>query len=1524
MFYRLFPFTILCLTATLSFGQTPQSIQFAEKGHLGTDKAFACADQFAGTISFANFIGQSNDTIPDTIYLCLNDAFDIVHNGDSDLTGDPNPATTPGVTYAWFDCPPTTNGPNLASILTDGCIFNGPPPPANGIYVTASGNFNGNINFNNSGALQSTFNAGAPILFWFAPITIDNFSLKLYENDPVSGETGPCVNVNTSEAFAVVYLNEIQLSNFDPNTGVSGCQGSINVTGGLPEYDGTNYDVTVTNVGNPSVTGTVVGGSVSHGDDIIFEVPVPGLYEIAVEDGKSCGGTFLANMISCVNVDQSISSTIVAPGDNVCVDVVSENGFVDLQSIQYAMTWDGAILQYNSVSNITPLLPSLTQSAFNFQNDTLRMVWFESLGGATVPDGTVLFQICFDVVGTDGQCSDLSFIDLGPFTNIEIFNSSGNELGFNGTPGMVCVSNSALQTVAVQDSVTCPGGSDGGFTITVTGGAPPYNITWQDASGGPVNGPGVINVDGGMFTATNLPVGNYIITITDNSGTPLVAIEQVEVLGPPMLNILFSATPGLCNGDLGSITATLVLDSVIVNNPTQDYAFDWSNGDATPTISGISSGNYSLIVTDLASGCTVQSMVFLPQPAPLAVNVQVDTASCSGIADGVISVTVSGGTPDANGDYSIQLGTINLMGTVANAMLESGNYSLSVQDANGCSFQQNIFLPALRVLSITPDIVNVDCSGDCNGSIFAQGTTAGGAPALPYTFTWSGMPNPPASMDQPTNSTLSNLCLGTYFVQMQDANGCEILDTFGIIQPSPLDVTIVSVVDETCQPGMDGSITIAVTGGTYPFTYAWNTPTTDSVATNLSAGLYTVVVTDSIGCFDTLSAQVNVPNPPQIQTLDDDMINCATGTDGSLTVVPVDPANIISYDWTGGLLGQTVNNLSPGEYVVTITDINNCTAVDTGYVNAPPPLVLDSVSLESPSCVGGPDGSIIVFVSGGTLPYNYIWSDPSAPNGSVFGQAAAGDYTVEVFDANNCPQLEINVTLDDPPGLVANFTAIDSVSCANTGMSCDGTATATALYSDGSTGTFNFIWLGSGETTNASTSSTASLLCAGPQQVIVADQACLDTFTVDIPAPAPLISTNPDIMNVSCDGLSDGSITLNPSGGVGPYTINWMGGVNGPTITDLPAGTFVATITDTKGCSFQHTVSVLEPDPFVVSLDNTITNDVSCPGEQDGMVGVFASGGWPANPPNYTYLWENGVAPASSREALGLAPGTYSVTVVNADGCMDSLEHTLFAPPPIGFSLGEIPGIKCFAGNTTITIDSAWGGNPGQFRFQVDGSTLQPTGQAIGSILAGDHTVTIVDVNGCKVDTFINILQPIEIEVSLPNVVSINLGDSLTQLDPVIVSSVPIDTFIWSPPNQLSCSDCKNPRVNPTDDQLYTLVVIDVNGCTGSSSVLVDLRRSRNVYIPNIFSPNGDGINDDFKIFTGPGVTRINFVRLYDRWGELIHDVTDPTPSSDGTAAWDGTFKGNELNPAVFLYLVEVEFLDGKVLLYRGDVSLIK
>lgn len=1534
MHKRYLIFSILIFGAAVALAQTPQPISL-QKQVLPNQKSAgaACADQFAGTIHFEDEFG--NPITEDTFFLCFGETMLVVHNGDQNLTGDPNPGTQPGITYGMFVCPPTVSGPNLAAILNDPCILDN-PPPTNGIYVTAGGSANGNITFNNSGALQNFFNGGNPLLLWFAPLTIDHFGPKQYELDPVTMEVGPCVNTNISEAFPVVYLNEIDATNLASNTGVSGCQGQFTVSGGLPQFDGSTYDIDISLVGEPTVKGHTLG-SYTHGETVTYVVPVPGIYEITISDGKGCNHSFFANMSACVNISQSAQSLTVAPGDNICINITNEGGFIDLVSIQYAITWDPSVLMGTNVTNLTPFLPNLVPGSFNLTDDTLVFSWNDPAGiGRSLPDGTVLYQICFDVVGNDGACTDLTFVDI-PGTGTEVVNENGSQLGFYGIPGQVCVSNTALVVDFTVDSTSCFDSSDGSVTVTVSGGQPPYSVTWQNTAGGPVQGPATINLDGGSFTVMNLTKGTYEVNVADSNDPPTVATELVSIPGPPVIDLLFNENPPLCNGDSGSIDAVVVVDSVIVNNPIQFFSFIWSTGDTTASISDIPSGAYQVTITDRVNGCSVEGGTFLPQPNPLNVLITIDSATCSGVGNGKIQVNVSGGSPDVNGNYTIRWPSIGPPPglTITNNVstlngLESASYPLVVTDANGCTFEANIWLPARKVLSVIADIQPISCANVCSGSITLTGQTTsstGEPPSLPYNFDWFGTPPPPPpSNETATTSTTTGLCPGVYTIVMQDASGCEIDTTFTLSAPPPIDINLVEAKNTSCTPGMDGSITVGVTGGTYPYTYTWNpSVTADSMATMLDAGTYGVTVTDANGCEDSLSVSIIQPLPPTITSLPNDTLACPESTNGTLTVsaTPGD-APITLYSWSNSANGTTITGLGAGQYIVTVTDQNNCSDTDTAFVVAPAPLTIDSIVTSPPQCPGSGGGSITVFVSGGTGPYLFNWSTGLQGVGfNVLGGATitAGSYDVTITDANECEPITTSILLVDPPSIQVSFSAVDSVSCPNQLNNCDGTATASASYSNGNSGLFDFTW-SSGETDNDLASSTATQLCAGVQYVVASDGICFDTFYVNIPAPPPIVPGQ-SITNVSCNGMSDGSVTLMPSGGTPPYTVTWQGNTQSPTLNNLSAGTYQAVITDARGCTFTHTVTINEPPVLDLTLNPAGTSDVSCAGDSDGIITVVAQGGnLGIGPP--TYLWQNGIAPPSSNFASGLSPGTYSVTVVDVKGCRDSLTHTIQEPPAIQFSLGEIEPIQCAGGNTFLTVDSVWGGQPSTYQFTVDNGILRNLGAA-SPVFAGTHTITVIDVlNGCRVDTTIEITEPIPLSVILPSEIEVELGDTTTVLDPQIFSSLPIDSFSWNPPDYLSCSNCKNPIVVPLNSQLYTLTVTDVNGCTATAQVLVKLDRNRNVYIPNIFSPNNDGINDVFRIYTGAGVTNIRFMRIYNRWGDLVFEADNLPPSPDGTPGWDGRFKGRDLDPAVFMYLVEVEFLDGKVLLYRGDVTLMR
>ena len=167
----------------------------------------------------------------------------------------------------------------------------------------------------------------------------------------------------------------------------------------------------------------------------------------------------------------------------------------------------------------------------------------------------------------------------------------------------------------------------------------------------------------------------------------------------------------------------------------------------------------------------------------------------------------------------------------------------------------------------------------------------------------------------------------------------------------------------------------------------------------------------------------------------------------------------------------------------------------------------------------------------------------------------------------------------------------------------------------------------------------------------------------------------------------------------------------------------------------------------------------------------------------------------------------------------------------------------------------------------------------------------------------------------------VGLGTQI-KISPIVTGSLPIDSVSWTPKDFLTfTSEPLRPVVSPLDDRTYKLRVIDVNGCIGEASILVELERNRNVFIPNVFSPNDDDKNDYFGIFTGVGVKKINYVRVYDRWGELLFANQNLAPTSDPSQGWDGTFRGKPVQQGVYLYISEIEFEDGAKLLYRGDVT---
>lgn len=1471
--------------------------------------------------------------------------------------GDPDPATAPGITYFFYACAPSIDSSTITEIAADPCrlttpffyLMNGDSiARTDSFWVSTSGDRLGNLNIVNTGAIQTGFGAGAPYQLWFAPATIDDFNNRTYENG------GSCVSVSSAAAFSVIYLNPIRLLSSNNNTDGGGCTGSFVLDGGLPEFDTTaTYQVSIRLQSDSNVQGTIFSqGLVRAGDSIPYFVPQSGTYDIQVQDEAGSTFSFPMDMQACELVNFQFPLENHLPGDAFCLPL-TVNNFNEVGVLEFDLNWDPAILEMTNIIDLNSNLDFSIPLHFNTSetaSGTLRFSWFFSDGGnISLPENDTLFTLCFTAVGQLGDRSPIQFIPSDQTNNTvgrDLGSSGLAQLGYVFNDGQVNLSNGSLFLDIEQQNISCNPindgpTNDGAISLRIAQGVAPYLVTYQNLTTGSAATTASLQ-EREVLSLTSLVPGDYRFNITDQAATPLDTTLTLTIVEPEGFRVSTDVQSDIsCFMGNDGIMTTRILDArnLPIPNPESLFTFAWSTGDSTISISGLEAGLYEVTVTD-QNGCMAVGVNTLSARPPIQLSLDViQPATCLGISDGGATISASGGETNGSSAYTFaweggQIDSISTQSILTG--VQPGMYTVSMTDDLGCVQTDSIEITAQKTLRLTQSTQDVSCFAGSNG-VISLISSADNSEALPYSFIINGPASGTPTSITPNGVTYTNLTAGSYNVEATDADGCLVTARYSIREPELLQVMVDSIRGESCPVGLDGFASVAVSGGTAPYRYQWDDPTaaTDSFVGNLVADTLQVIVFDTNSCTDSAEIVILPQNGPQIVAFANDSVSCSGDANGVLSVEALaGNAPIINYSWNTGVSGPDateITNLSPGSYELTITANDGCQTFGAAVVVDPAPLVIDSIDTSTPLCPGFANGTIAVFASGGTLPFTYTWDDttpPASTPDNLRAGLSAGIYGVTVVDANNCPAVSATAEVSDPPSIQISFQDITGVTCAE--GADDGIARAIASLSDGSTQLFDFNW-SNGVVANNTTQTIASTLAPGINTLIVFDEnGCSATDSVNIPSPEA-ISLALNATAPSCNGLSDGSVRVQVGGGTPDYDYLWLpGNTTDTALLNLGAGTYILELTDANGCVKTDSVRLIEPDALVLSIDTFLTENPRCADTQDGILAVSVNSNDNINPLGAApYTWSDGFAAATASVATDLPAGTYSVTVTDTRGCTDAISYTLTQPTPIVFSFQQPADPPCFGDATFFSIDNISGGvGTGllDYTYQIDNNGISFIPDQQATIFAGTHIITVEDFNGCAASDTVTINQPDELSVRFnPAVVEVELGDTLTRLNP-IVNTEQVDSLIWTPTEGLLASNTLTPIVVPANDQLYSLRIVDSNGCTAEGSVLVELNRARNVYLPNIFSPNGDGRNDEFRLYACRGVSSVNYARVFDRWGNLVYNQDDlgMPDCAGGTVLWDGEINNRLLPAGVYVYVIEITFVDNVTLTYRGDIALMR
>jgi hypothetical protein len=1066
------------------------------------------------------------------------------------------------------------------------------------------------------------------------------------------------------------------------HTNVSPCSTSTNGTATASASGGTSpYAYSWTP--STGVTGANTASASTMGQ---------GTYTCTVTDAKGCTTTATIVISGPSAVTGSISSqtNVSCNGGNNGSATISASGGTSPYTYSWspsggtaatannltAGTYTCTIKDINNCTgtvSVTITQPSVLSASISSHTNVL--CYGQSTGSATVSASNGTSPYAYSWSPSGGTGTTASNLSAGSYT-VTVTDHNGCTTTASVTITQPAFALSA--SISSHSNAPC-NGEDGSATVTASGGVTPYTYSWSPS--------------GGTGSSANVPAGSYTVTVTDHNGC--TATASVTITQPADFTGTIT-TYNICgSGNTGAI-------SVQLTGGTTPYTYSWTpNVTTTDSAGNLSAGSYTVIVND-ANGCgPLEGTTTISHITAETVSITSQTnVSCFGGNNGSITASAS---PTVNYAWSPSGGT-----NATASSLTAGTYTVTSVESNGCRATASATVtqpPAIRD-SISAS-TNVSCNGGSNGSatVGVKGGTS------PYTYSWNTSP-------VQTNATAASLTAGSYTVTIHDAHSCTSTATVTITQPALLRDSISASTNVSCNGSSSGSATVGVKGGTTPYAYSWSTSPvqTSATATGLSAGSYTVTVTDANSCSHTASVTITQPSLLRDSISASTNESCNGGSSGSATVGVKGGTTPYSYSWNTSPVqtNATATGLSAGSYTVTVTDAHSCTNTATVTITQPSAVTVTlnaAIGMGNVSCNGGNNGYVGAIASGGTSPYTYSWNTSPVQTNATATNLSAGSYTVTATDAHGCTGT-YSVTITQPSLLR------DSIS-SSTNVSCNGGNNGSATVGvKGGTAPYTYLWSPSG-----GTSATASGLSAGTYTVSVNDaNSCGPlTATVTITQPGAVTANISSQTNTSCGGGNNGSATVTAGGGTSPYTYSWSNGETTSTATGLSAGTYTVTVKDVNNCS-ASTTAIITQGSSTISVNATSTP--GC-GGNNGSATATASGG--TSP--YTYSWAPGGG--TNATASNLSTGTYTVTATDAGGCTGTATVTVtdYSIPTVSVSP---PSASINEGNNvSLTATGSSGTAPYTFTWAPPAGLSATVGATViaSPTVTTTYTVTVKDAN---------------------------------------------------------------------------------------------------------------------------------------------------------------------------------------------------